>query len=331
MFADLLELESEPTRRWVALDQIGRRVSDMTPEWLADCADVVHAVRGLAFGPPPLVQHVVEAARKALEAIASSLVACYRREFHALTDAHREAIASALQALGRDGVESLVRGLETEEDWEIRKTFLVFLTTRGREAVPALLRRLGDPSWYLVRNALVILGDIGDPATVPALGGSLEHADARVKRDAVVALGKIGGARAVELLQERLDDEDVAEVAARALAALDRPGTVGALLRKTAAVDLFGRGHRRIAEAISALAALGADESVPRLHEILKRRLWLPPSAGDDVRIAAARALRRIGTSDALQAVSDGTRLWRRPVREACLDLASDPAEAGRN
>ena len=321
LFGDILAVDYEPARLWVALDQIEKRSPAIVPEWYAGCVEVAGLARALLEAARPPEAHVREAGTKALQAVAAGLVESYRKEFHGLAPEQREALARAFDALGPHGVEALLGGLEKEEDWEIRKTFLAYLSARRREAVPALLARLGDRSWYLVRNVLVVLGEIGDPTTVPPIASTLKHPEPRVRRDAVAALGKIGGPRAFALVRECLDDPEVVEVAMRCLAVIDRPRTISAFLDMTARVDLLGRRNGRLREAILALGTLGAHESIPRLQEILMRGFWLPPSAGDPVRIAAARALEKIGTTAALRVVARGTRLWRRPVRAVCSEI----------
>jgi HEAT repeat protein len=321
MFADLLLVDAEPARQWVSLDQIGKRAEGLSPAWFPECVEVAGAVRAVLQSEPAPAPHVREAAAQALQAVADNLVRASRQQFHGATQAQREALAASFEALGPHGVEPLLRGLEGEEDWEVRKVLMGLLSSRGREAVPVLLRRLADPSWYLVRNVLVILGEIADPATVPAIAPCLTHREARVRRDAVAALGKIGGPRAFALVRGCLGDPEVAEVATRCLAGIDRQRTIAAFMEMTGEVDLLGRRNARLREAITALGALGAHESIPRLQAILLRGLWLPPSAGDLVRIAAARALGKIGTTAALQAVARGTRLWRRPVRAVCSEI----------
>jgi hypothetical protein len=321
LFGDLLEIDSEPARLWVALDQIARRAESIGPAWFGASAEVAAGVRSLLEAAPPPQPHVREAGENAVQAIGRQAIRSYRKEFHNMAPAQREVLSTVFEALGPHAVEPLVAGLHQEEDWEIRKTFLAFLVARGRQAAPALVRRLTDTSWYLVRNALLILGDIGDPSTVPAIAPSLKHPEPRVRRDAVAALGKIGGPRAFALVQECLGDPEVAEVAMRCLAAIDRPRTVATYMKVTDHVDVWGRRVARLREAIDALGILGAPESIPRLQSILMRGLWLPPWAGDGLRIAAARALERIGTAAALRAVARGTRLWRGPVRAVCSEI----------
>jgi len=327
LFGDLVAVDHEPARQWVALDQIEKRAAELTPDWFAECVSVAEAVLAvLAAAPPP---HVREAAQKAIRATADGLVRCYRKSFHQLKPAHHAALAAAFEAMGEHSVESLLLGLAEEEDWEIRKPFLGFISARQKGAVPALVKRLTDPSWYLVRNILLILGEIADPSTIGAIAPCLKHAEPRVRRDAAAALGKIGGPRAFALLRESLDDPEMYEVALRSLAAIDRRRTIGAFLEMTERVDLFGRGNQRLKEAIATLGALGGNESVPRLRAILMRGMWLPPWAGDTVRVAAARALEKIGTSTALTAIQEGARLWRGPVRGTCAEIIGQRSMGG--
>ncbi len=329
MFSDLVAVDDVPARQWVALDQIEKRAAGLTPDWFAQCGSVaepVIALLGAEAAPQP---HVREAAQKALRATADALVRCYRRCFHDLTPEHHAALAGAFETLGGFCVESLLVGLAEEEDWEIRKPFLAFLAARRAAAVPALLKRLADPSWYLVRNVLLVLGEIADPSTIAAIAPALKHAEPRVRRDAAEALGKIGGPRAFALLKESLSDPETHEVALRSLAAIDRRRTIGAFLEMTERVDLFGRRQKQLKDAIATLGTLGGNESVPRLRAILMRGMWLPPWAGDPVRVAAARALEKIGTTTALNAIQEGSRLWRGAVRGVCAEIVGQKSLGG--
>jgi HEAT repeat protein len=321
LFGDLVAIDQESARQWVALDQIEKRAVSLTPGWYADTPGVVESVRGLLATDPPPKTHVIDAVPHALAAVAEGLVRSYRRDFHKLKPEHLAALDKALEALGEHSIASLLDGLAQEEDWEVRRPFLALLAARGRVAVPALVRRLNDPSWYLVRNILLVLGEIADPATIPTIATTLKHPEPRVRRDAVAALGKIGGLRAFALLKDCLGDNEVYEVVMRSLATIDRRQTITTFLEMTEKADLFGRGHARLKDAVATLGALGSNEAVPRLRSILMRGFWLPPSAGDPLRIAAARALEKIGTDTARGALMQGARLWRWPVRAVCVEI----------
>jgi len=329
LFGDLVAIDQEPARQWVALDQIEKRAVSLNPGWYADSAGVVESVRGLLATDPPPQPHIREAAQRALAATAEGLVRSYRRDFHRLEPEHHASLGKALEALGEHSVPSLLNGLAQEEDWEVRRPFLGLLAARGKVAVPSLVRRLNDPSWYLVRNILLVLGEIADPATIPTIATTLKHPEPRVRRDAVAALGKIGGPRAFALLKDCLADAEVYDVVMRSLATIDRRRTITTFLEMTEKADLFGRGHGRLKEAIATLGLLGSNEAVPRLRSILMRGFWLPPSAGDTLRIAAARALEKIGTDPALGALMQGARLWRWPVRAVCSEIVGQRSAPG--
>jgi hypothetical protein len=329
LFGDLVAIDQEPARQWVALDQIEKRAVALHPGWYADCAGVVESVRGLLATAPAPQPHIREAAQRALTAIAEGLVGSYRKEFHRLTKEQGAAIDKALDALGEHSIPSLLDGLAQEQDWEVRRPFLGLLAARGKVAVPSLVRRINDPSWYLVRNILLVLGEIADPATIPTIATTLNHPEPRVRRDAAAALGKIGGPRAFSILKDCLGDAEIYEVVMRSLATIDRRRTITTFLEMTERPDLFGRGHARLREAITTLGALGSNEAVPRLRSILMRGFWLPPSAGDTLRIAAARALETIGTDTALGAILQGARLWRWPVRAVCAEITGHRPRSG--
>src|SRR3989338_4884167 len=55
LFSDLVAVDQEPARQWVALDQIEKRAAGLTPDWFAECGGVAESVLALlgAGAPPP--------------------------------------------------------------------------------------------------------------------------------------------------------------------------------------------------------------------------------------------------------------------------------------
>src|SRR3989449_1919500 len=92
LFGDLVAIDQEPARQWVALDQIEKRAVSLNPGWYADSAGVVESVRGLLATAPAPQPHINQAAQRALAAIAEGLVRSYRRDFHRLETEHQAAI-----------------------------------------------------------------------------------------------------------------------------------------------------------------------------------------------------------------------------------------------
>ena len=319
IFSEMLQVETEPAVLCEVLGEIERRAAGIDPGWYAVAGEVSSTVRDrLGSWSLPDVQN---AGTATLRRIAGSLIGTLPASFHRLTEADRDALERTAKTLGAFVADPLLAALEKEEDWEIRKTLIRFLVAQGREVIPTLVKRLADPSWFLVRNILVVLGEVGDPSVLPMISGTLRHPEPRVRKEAVTALGKIGGIRAFGLVSEALEDPEVAEVAIRALGAINHGRAVAIFLQRAGSIHVLGRRNKAIRDAINALGELRAREAVPRLRSILARGFWLPPASGDPLRIAAAHALDRIGTPEALQAVTRGARLGRRPVRETCAAI----------
>lgn len=173
------------------------------------------------------------------------------------------------------------------------------------DATPDMLDELvKDPDWRVVRAAVQITTERGGDRSFQILTLALAHDHPKVRRQAVSALRKLGGGEAGELALGMLDDRDrsVRAEAARAVGDLN-VSRGGPLLRER--IDAEDHPEALVA-IIRALGALGDPAAVPEL-ERCSRGLLL---GGSDleVRMAAFRALHRIGTPQArrlLEAAQD--------------------------
>lgn len=131
------------------------------------------------------------------------------------------------------------------------------------EGVEVIANMLAHREWFVVRNMADLAGELGIEEAVPALGRVVEHEDPRVRRSVAVALAKIGTPATVPFLARVLQDPD--------------PGVRLATFR-----EVGGRGHGALAMPI--VSALDGE------------------TAGE-VRAEYFRALGRIGTPDAVEAL----------------------------
>jgi HEAT repeat protein len=254
------------------------------------------------------------------------MVNIFRAEYERLSEEERARANRSFKELGGLAVQALLDGLAVEENWEVRKGLLSALSAVGRPAVPFLLKRLDEPSWYLVRNAALLLGEIGGQSLVEPLASLLQHEEPRVRREAAGSLGKIGGPRAVAHLRRAILDAEVGTVAARVLGTIDRENTVAMFTKRLSRAGIVILDDTPVREAITVLGEMEASEAVPILSRILNRGLWIPLSRGDALRTQAAQALRRIGTSEAMEAIRNAARSTRRAVRDTCEALTADDA-----
>lgn len=131
------------------------------------------------------------------------------------------------------------------------------------DGIELLIPMLDHQEWYVAQSVAGLLGDLAVDDAVPALAKALEHSEPRVRQAAAVALAKIGGRSAVEPLR-------------RALAGGDSE------MRTIVAGAVSGRKSGALAMPLVNIAEESDDL---------------------DVRRECYRALGRIGTTDALQAL----------------------------
>jgi HEAT repeat protein len=212
----------------------------------------------------------------------------------ALRDSKSSVRQSAVRALGtrRDlrAVKPLIEALgnRPEERWWIINALGELGDTRAIDALTASLR---DPSASVRSKAAEALGKLGDSQAVEPLVASLQDSDYDVRGNAAKALGELGDVRAVAPLIEahKSDKSFVRSMVINALRKLKSKRAIDTLI--TALGDIHGgRGA-----AIWALSDLG-EHSMKQLVTAL----------GNDnpfVRSGAAKALRQIGTPEALAEV----------------------------
>ncbi|MEK6697333.1 MAG: HEAT repeat domain-containing protein [Candidatus Deferrimicrobiota bacterium] len=228
--------------------------------------------------PPGGSDEIAGLARLGIKEVASEeLVAHYIGLLKKRGARGREEIDAVLVALEERSVGPLLQALAEEEDLLVRKAIVEIVTRIGRVAVPTILENLTDSRWYMVRNMITVLGSLGMPDLAPHVAATLSHPDLRVKKEAIKALSRIPHPSAVTALCELcfFPEETVALTATAALASKKETEAVVALYRRAAAKLILYPNYRLAHEAIDSLRAIGTDEAVTALEEILAlRALW---------------------------------------------------------
>ena len=217
-------------------------------------------------------------------------------------------------------------GIDPSDDWtrDLRRE-MTFVLGHSEDpyALASLMRAARDGDPKVRRNAIGALGNIRNDKALQVLIDALDDRDASVRYEAAYALGELANGRAANALLHTLDDRDSKVVvgAIDALAVLKDPRTAEELLR------IMSGGSDRVARAAAlALPVLGHEVSAPPLIEQLNSpntdtatkmiAASLLGVTGDaaavsglitalgnravPVRIAAARALGRLGASGAV-------------------------------
>jgi len=225
--------------------------------------------------PPGGSDEIAGLARLGIKEVASEeLVAHYIGLLKKRGGHGRHETDAVLVALEERSVGPLLQALAEEEDLLVRKAIVEIVTRIGRVAVPAVLENLTDSRWYMVRNMITVLGTLGMPDLAPHVAATLSHPDLRVKKEAIKALSRIPHPTSVTALCELcfFPEETVALAATAALSPKKETEAVVTLYRRAATKRILYPNYRLAHEAIDSLRAIGTDEAVTALEEILALR-----------------------------------------------------------
>lgn len=265
----------------------------------------------------------------------------------AASAAERESAEARLRLLGARAVLPLVAALQASDPATRKGALHVLERLEDARARSAVLGAAADPDASVAHAAVVALARRTDADAVRAEERALRHADASVRREAARGLAAAFAAGSVEatesvlsLLEDREAEEGLRLIALEAVARLPdgerrgvlrRLGTLeGELARRVAAL----RGEappqvRLLAEiALEVDAAPAGPESVPRLHDALRRLAALPAGEAWALRLRVHRELVARESRIALYDLRE--MLEQRPAgdAEAVLDLVGRIGDA---
>jgi HEAT repeat protein len=229
----------------------------------------------------------------------------------------RQETDAVLVALEELSVGPLLQTLAEEEDLLVRKAIVEIVTRIGRIAVPTILENLTDSRWYMVRNMITVLGTLGMPDLAPHVAATLSHPDLRVKKEAIKALSRIPHPSAVTALCELcfFPEETVALTATAALSSKKDAEAVVALYRRAAAKLILYPNYRLAHEAIDSLRAIGTDESVTALEEILALSTLWPTKNFRAMKFHALRSISKIKGERSEEVLERALRSSDRSIR----------------
>lgn len=288
--------DQKPLFRICAADELGRLGEKRAQPALLDMLrDENHGVRLQStralgnIGDKTAVPHLVQTLRDEAEGV-------------------RAEAAAALGQIGHNAVTELVAALE-DDSANVRAAAAVALgQLRARPAVSKLLEHLQQERSEVRVAAALALGRIGDSAALPPLVEMFQDETTqyyRFSKAAAQALGLLGDPDAVNVLRDYLlhrqskkdwkadgKDLDAAEALLK--------------LKCTDCLDLVGKvlgSHMAGAQSFGVVQLLGpfGDKAVPVLIGLLTHRT-------DSFQAACAKALKAIGTEEALAAIVK----WRR-------------------
>jgi len=204
-------------------------------------------------------------------------------------------------AIGTPVIAPLAEALSTEQDARSRRRLrdvLVGFGARGRDVVQQLMQA---PNWEVRRTAAYLLREFGGSEGLRELVPLLTDAEPLVQREAVQGLMLNGSDEAAAILLNALNASSgrARQTLTTELTGIRDPKAAPLLcyfVRK-----LNPRAHSQIyLAAIESLGAFGDSAAVDALKEALQRGDWWAPMRTRRSRSAAAAALRKVGTPQAI-------------------------------
>jgi hypothetical protein len=247
--------------------------------------------------PPGGSSEIASLARLGIKELGTdSLIAHYIGLLRKRGGRGRREVETVLVALEERTVGPLLLTLAEEEDILVRKSIVEVVTRIGRTAVPSILENLSDPRWYMVRNLITVLGSLGMPDLAPHVAATLSHPDLRVKKEAIKALSKIPHPSAVTALCELcfFPEETVALSATAALGLKRETEAVVTLYRRIATKGFLYPNYRLAHEAIDSLRAIGTEEALTALEEVLALQVFWNTEKFRAMKFHALRSISKI-------------------------------------
>jgi hypothetical protein len=315
LLQDLLTIEQDPAR-W-------RDIADTVVAYIEDMARIGQLDTAWLFAEQlsreaAVVSNRREHAGQAMSKLArGNLVRQAMKDLRIADDSAFARTMRLCHTIGPGTIQTLADVLSSEQDPKARRRIreiLVGFGARGREAAQALLKA---PNWEVRRTAAYLLSEFGG-AEAASLEPLLKDSEPRVQREAVRAVMLNGSEAAFDIL-------------VRTLVSLPSSHREPLLSELTAMRDersspLFRYLLKRIDRmafkalylaAIERLGAAGGTDSVDALAHALMQGSWWPPFQDRRHQPAAAEALRRIGTPNALDALRRAASIGSRTVRKA--------------
>jgi HEAT repeat protein len=214
-------------------------------------------------------------------------------------------------------IRPLAEALTMEERPRARERLTSILLAYGSVGRRAVERLKNSPNAAVRRTAIRLMREFGGSDALPDLTELMNDNAPQVQREAVLAILTIGSNAAYHILGQALTtgSQQSRDAILSALSASrdERAGPLWGYLLNN--IDHRGPLQPIYVRAIETLGALRAPEGVSPLKDALYRGEWYAPGRTRMLRNAAAAALARVATPEAVAALEEAAEAAPRAVR----------------
>lgn len=317
LLRDLLRIEEDPERWSELMGPVVHLLEDLLLVGDFEAArELIAALVGEAASTDGAARR--NHARGAIDRlIAGPMVRHLATHLATIDEAQFDAVKTICLSLGEPLVKPLVEALATEERTRPRERLTAILVGFGAGGRRTIERLKSSQNAGIRRTAILLIRELGGSEALPELAELLDESQPQTQRDAVRAILNIGTSDAYRILERAL--------------ATGSPRTRDAIMHSVGAVrdgratPLFMYLLRHVdhrgpmgpvyVRAIEALGALRDPSAIGALKDVLYRGDWWAPRRTAALRSAAAGALKRIGTPDALDVLEQAAACGYRRIR----------------
>ena len=240
-------------------------------------------------------------------------------------DADVEPLSRMCHTIGPSVVRPLAFALAVEENNRAIRHLRELLLGFGAEGRHSVEQLKNSPNPAVRRMAIDLLRVFGGREALPELASMLDDADPQVQRESIRAIVQIGTNEAYAVLEQALVGGDASRgTILQQLIALRDDKAIPLLCYVLNHTSPRGRLVAVHAQIVEALGVLGAHpDSTRTLRSILYRGEWWAPFRTAAMRQAAAAALRRLGSPEALELLREAAASGSRGVRSAAKRYVS--------
>jgi HEAT repeat protein len=263
--------------------------------------------------------------KKQLAAILDSLgrperVKMIENYLNKVPDATTEGLPAVLLSMTSVAVPALctlLANLETPAHQVIAADALEAL---GKDQPDHILRGLSDRRPRYVRNLLAILLKWNNPRLADALEKLVRYPDVQVRKDVVRAIGILRpNGNGIKLIAFLNDAEESVRFAALKLLMTGQYTAPYSAWAPLVSADIFM--DRTLSEKRGVFQAMRAtcnDEVIPYFEGLIAERSWTNRKKKEELAVLAAEALGKLATPAALTVLDLGQKKGSAPVRQAC-------------
>ena len=319
LLLDLLRIEPDDERWTGMMTPVVRVIEDLVLVGDFDAAGELVAVVVRESASASSQQRRQQAIVAIDVLIAGPMMRHITAHLAAIDQAQFERVKTMCVSLGEVLVRPLAETLSNEERPRTRERLTAILIAFGAAGKRTVERLKSSQNPAVRRTAILLMREFGGSEALPDLTELVDDNEPQVQREAVRAILNIGTDAAYRILEQALTSGTprTRDAIMQSLSVLrdERAGPLFAYI--VGHVDHRGPLAPVYVRAIESLGAMRDPEGIQPLKQALHRGEWWAPRRNAQLRGAAAAALARIGTPEALAVLEDAIASGSRGVRHA--------------